>query len=152
MTATPEYTRQAARVIEQAARAEHDFGGWLAITLATVAARLGSSDALTAGRPGSWEADLVDRLVKGTVGWDDHYLSGYALDEEPAPGDAPAATLTAGQLETLAEIILDAMAWREPNACHDCRPGAPCPDYLTDAQMCQEYRALARNLGIEVAG
>ena len=42
--------------------------------LARVAARKGSSDALTAGRPGSWEASLVDQLVKGTVGYDDEYL------------------------------------------------------------------------------
>ena len=37
-----------------------------------------TSDALIEGRPGSWEADLVDRLVKGTVGYDEQYL--------PAPG------------------------------------------------------------------
>jgi hypothetical protein len=37
-------------------------------------AELGSTDALTAGRPGSWEADLVQLLAKGTVGWDGEYL------------------------------------------------------------------------------
>lgn len=80
----PEYTRQAVEAIGQAARAEHDFGGWLAIALATVAAQLGSSDALTAGRPGSWEASLIDRLVKGTVGWDNEHLADYA-----STGDDP---------------------------------------------------------------
>jgi hypothetical protein len=45
--------------------------------LAAVAAALGSSDALTQGRPGSWEADLVDRLVKGTVGYGDEDLARY---------------------------------------------------------------------------
>ncbi len=68
------YTRQAAAAITRAARAEHDFAGWLAGVLADVAGRLGSSDALTAGRPGSWEAALVDQLVKGTVGHGDEYL------------------------------------------------------------------------------
>jgi hypothetical protein len=72
----PDYTRQAATAITRAARAEHDFAGWLAHVLADVAGRLGSSDALTAGRPGSWEASLVDQLVKGTVGYGDEYLPG----------------------------------------------------------------------------
>ena len=72
------YTRQAADALTRAARAEHDFAGWLAGVLATAAGRLGSSDALTAGRPGSWEASLVDQLVKGTVGYGDEYLPGPA--------------------------------------------------------------------------
>jgi len=70
------YTRQAADALTRAARAEHDFAGWLAAVLAAAAGRLGSSDALTAGRPGSWEASLVDQLVKGTVGYGDEYLPG----------------------------------------------------------------------------
>jgi hypothetical protein len=71
------YTQQAVAAITKAARDEHDFAGWLAGVLASAAARLGSSDALIAGRPGSWEASLVDQLVKGTVGWNDEYLAGY---------------------------------------------------------------------------
>ena len=74
----PDYTRRAVAAITQAARAEHDFGGWLAGVLADVAGRLGSSDALTAGRPGAWEASFVDQLVKGTVGYSDEYLPGPA--------------------------------------------------------------------------
>lgn len=42
--------------------------------LATVAANLGSSDAVTAGRPGSWEAAGVGDLLRSTVGYDDEYL------------------------------------------------------------------------------
>ena len=42
--------------------------------LARAAADLGSTAALTAGRPGSWEAELVQSLVRGTVGWEDEYL------------------------------------------------------------------------------
>jgi hypothetical protein len=70
----PAYTRQAVKAMARAVEHEHDFAGWLASVLARVAAARGSSDALTAGRPGSWEASLVDQLVKHTVGWDDEFL------------------------------------------------------------------------------
>lgn len=72
-----DYTKDAREAVLHAVRDEHDFGGWLASVLASVAAELGSTSALTAGRPGSWEADLVQQLVKGTVGWDDDYLDTY---------------------------------------------------------------------------
>ena len=71
------YTDGAAMAVIEAVREEHDFGGWLAGVLATAAAELGSTAALIATRPGSWEAVLVQQLVRGTVGWDDEYLSGY---------------------------------------------------------------------------
>jgi hypothetical protein len=66
VTTRPEqtYTERAAAAVILAVREEPDFGGWLAEVLAIAAAEIGSSDALTAGRPGSWEADLVNRLVK----------------------------------------------------------------------------------------
>ena len=82
--ADPAYTAAAVDAISQAVDAEHDFASWLAGVLATVAARKGSSSALTAGRPGSWEASHVDHLVKGTVGWDDEDLAAY---REDAGGD-----------------------------------------------------------------
>lgn len=72
-----DYTQDAHGATLAAARAQHDFGGWLAAVLACVSADLGSTDALIAGRPGSWEADLIRQLVKGTVGWDDDYLTDY---------------------------------------------------------------------------
>ena len=68
------YNTKAHAAILAAARAEHDFAGWLAHTLATVAAELGTTHALTAGRPGSWEAQHIRGLVNGTVGWDDEHL------------------------------------------------------------------------------
>lgn len=68
------YSRSAVEAMARAVDAEPDFAGWLAACLARVAAIKGSADALTAGRPGSWEAALVDQLVKGTVGYDDEYL------------------------------------------------------------------------------
>jgi hypothetical protein len=73
---TETYTDRAVLAVLAAARTEGDFAGWLAMTLARVAGQLGSSDALTAGRPGSWEADLVQQLVKKTVGYGDEYLPG----------------------------------------------------------------------------
>jgi hypothetical protein len=72
-----DYTPKASTAVLAAARAEHDFAGWLAAVLAQVASELGSSDAITAGRPGSWEADLVQQLIKGTVGYDDEFLTDY---------------------------------------------------------------------------
>jgi hypothetical protein len=59
MTIDDPIEEQAVRTLTAAARSEHDFAGWLANVLARVAANLGSTDALTAGRPGSWEAALV---------------------------------------------------------------------------------------------
>jgi hypothetical protein len=38
------------------------------------AGQLGSSDELVIGHPGSWEASLVDQLVKDTIGHDDEHL------------------------------------------------------------------------------
>ncbi len=72
-----DYTSDAHAAILRAICDQHDFGGWLAGVLASVSADLGSTFPLTAGRPGSWEADLVQQLVKGTVGYDDHYLADY---------------------------------------------------------------------------
>ena len=75
---TISHTARAIAAITQAARAEHDFAGWLAQVLAAAAGQLGGSDELIIGRPGSWEASFVDQLVKGTVGGSDEYLPGPA--------------------------------------------------------------------------
>ncbi|MGL4177520.1 MAG: hypothetical protein ACRCSN_15750 [Dermatophilaceae bacterium] len=47
-----------------------DFADFLASALGAVAGNVGSTDRVTAGRPGSWESDLLDQLVTGTVGDD----------------------------------------------------------------------------------
>ena len=70
-----EHTAAAVDAILAAVERESDFGGWLAGVLAAAAAELGSSDALVAGRPGSWEAAHVRGLVNGTVGWGDEWLA-----------------------------------------------------------------------------
>jgi hypothetical protein len=71
------HTREAIAVLTAAARAERDFAGWLAPVLATVAAGVGSADALLVGRPGSWEAADVRHLVEGTVGPDPADLAAW---------------------------------------------------------------------------
>ncbi len=72
-----DYTRDVHTAILRAVRHQHDFGGWLAGVLASVSADPGSPFTLTAQRPGSWKADLVQQLVKGTVGYDDDYLTDF---------------------------------------------------------------------------
>src|SRR5258708_35700139 len=72
----------AIEAITTAATEEHDFGGWLADVLCRAAARLGGSEALIAGRPGSWEASLVYQSVAGT--------------RRPAVQDVPMVRVTAG--------------------------------------------------------
>lgn len=77
MAAQPTYTTAAIRAIRAAVDAEQDFGGWLSGVLAGAAADLGSSYALIARRPDSWEAQRVAELVAGAVGWNDEYLDRY---------------------------------------------------------------------------
>ena len=77
------YTDRAVAAVTAAARAEHDFGGWLSLVLCRAAAQLGSLDALTEQRPGSWEAQHVDGLARGLAG-DDEGLAGYR-----PPGGTP---------------------------------------------------------------
>jgi hypothetical protein len=62
-----------------------DFADFLAQVLAAVAANVGSVERVTAGRPGSWEADLVHRLVFGTVGDDPAWLYGHRTEPVVVP-------------------------------------------------------------------
>jgi hypothetical protein len=77
-----DYTDRAVDAVTAAVRAEHDFGGWLSLVLVRAAAQLGSLDALTAGRPGSWEAALVDQLARG-LALDDDDLTAYRTESTP---------------------------------------------------------------------
>lgn len=76
MSITPTYRRRAIAALTEAVGTERDFADFLARVLAVVAANAGSVDALTAGRPGSWESSILDQLVRGTVG-----------DDLPEPSD-----------------------------------------------------------------
>ena len=75
----PVYTTLAIDALAEAVELEPDFPGWLSLVLVRVAARKGTLDALTDGRPGSWEAALVDRLARGLV-FDDAGLQPYRED------------------------------------------------------------------------
>jgi hypothetical protein len=54
-----------------------DGGETVTHLLAVVAANLGGIDALTAARPGSWEAHHVDQILAATVGAEGEYLLEY---------------------------------------------------------------------------
>jgi hypothetical protein len=60
-----------------------DVGAFVARALARLAARLGSSAAVLANRPGSWEAAAIDALLAGTVGEGDEHLGAFG---ETTPG------------------------------------------------------------------
>jgi len=77
------YTRRAVETVVEAAREQSDFGGWLGEVLVQAADRLGGERPLTAGRPGGWEAELVQQLVSGTpsVPLRDERLPGVELDD-----------------------------------------------------------------------
>ncbi len=57
-----------------------DFADFLASALGAVAGNVGSADRITAGRPGSWESDLLAQLVTGTVGYDDATLAAHRTE------------------------------------------------------------------------
>ena len=70
-----DHRRAAIRALTALAReTEHDFPGVVAQIFAQVAGNLGSSHAVVASRPGSWEASHIEGLLAGTVGGDDRYL------------------------------------------------------------------------------
>ena len=76
-----DYTRDAVNAIVVMARQqEYDLPGWISRVLASAAAELGSSAALVASRPGSWEAAALLDFVHSTAGYGDEYLSNYKLD------------------------------------------------------------------------
>ncbi len=72
-----ETERRATEAVLAAHQAGLDIAEWVAGVLARAAATLGSTEALLANRPGSWEAGHVRRLLAGTVGEDDEYLPAY---------------------------------------------------------------------------
>lgn len=61
-------------------RSNGDFSEGLTLALAAAAANAGGCDALTASRPGSWEADFVQQILTATVGSDDLDLWRHRTD------------------------------------------------------------------------
>jgi hypothetical protein len=64
----------AVRVLTEAARSTGDFAEFVTLAVAGAAANIGSTDALLAGRPGSWEAHYVREMLTAAVGYDEQYL------------------------------------------------------------------------------
>ncbi len=57
-----------ASLMVQARKKQKDIGAIIAASLAQAARQLGDSEKLVAGRPGSWEAEIVRRMARaGTV-------------------------------------------------------------------------------------
>jgi hypothetical protein len=101
-----DYTAAATAAMKAALEREPDFSDWLARVLATVAAMQGSSYALISGRPGSWEADHVINLVRGTVGHNDDHLRDYLPE-----GFAPPVTGAALYADEDGTLYLAASVW-----------------------------------------
>jgi hypothetical protein len=82
----PDDFHVAATVVTRAIRAINvgqrpgDGAEFISHLLATVAANLGSTEAVTAGRPGSWETAGVEGLLHSTVGYNDEYLLTYRTE------------------------------------------------------------------------
>ncbi|TCO43587.1 hypothetical protein EV646_112164 [Kribbella antiqua] len=85
-TAEPDDFHVAANAVTRAIRQINadqrggDGAEFITHLLATVAANLGSSEAVTAGRPGSWEAAGVEGLLHSIVGYNDEYLLTYRTE------------------------------------------------------------------------
>jgi hypothetical protein len=75
LTALARQTRIRGRGTPAAATEPVDFADLAAHVITSVAANLGSVGTLLAGRPGSWEADVVRKLVEGTAGYDGELVS-----------------------------------------------------------------------------
>lgn len=69
--------RDVAGAVLAAHAAGWDVAEWVARGLAEAAAALGSSEALLANRPGSWEAAIVRSLLAGMVGPEDEHLTAF---------------------------------------------------------------------------
>ncbi|MBM0201867.1 hypothetical protein JNW90_01190 [Micromonospora sp. STR1s_5] len=70
LTSLARQTRVRGRGTPAEASEPVDFADLAAQVLTSVAANLGGGETLLAGRPGSWEADLVRQLIEGTTGED----------------------------------------------------------------------------------
>lgn len=81
-------------------READDFADFLTSALAAVAANLGDVDLVTAGRPGSWESDLVDQLVRGAVGWDPEHLVARRTEPVVVPLNVAELVESSGCLES----------------------------------------------------
>lgn len=83
------------------AERRYDFGAIACQVLTTVAANLGGVEALLAGRPGSWEADSVRRMVHST-----------ALEEELLAWRTEPVQLWLDPVGVLLDLGVEALYWQ----------------------------------------
>jgi hypothetical protein len=129
MADDPAYTRSAIKAIARAADAEHDFAGWLAGVLAQIAARKGSSGALTAGRPGSWEAALGRPARQGHGRLRRRVPAGPGKDRIMTTCDPSRRPDRATQMMALEVVrrFVTIGSFGAADAVHDIASGAGCP-------------------------
>ena len=89
-----------------------DFGEIACHVITTVAANLGGVDELLAGRPGSWEADYVRRIVQSTAGDDPDELLRFRTEPVRLAFDAEDVFYDLG-LSDLYESDAEALGRRE---------------------------------------
>jgi hypothetical protein len=90
----PDHYKAAVRHLTALAREGGDFAEALTGIIAQVAGNLGSSYAVIAGRPGSWEAASIASLLASAVGGDGEYL--------PPPMDSKLTDAKARQIRDAA--------------------------------------------------
>lgn len=149
LTAAARLTRPVLQLDEQASAAEgrpvyrdggrrepEDWAEFVAQSLAGAAANVGSVEGALAGRPGSWEADAVRRLLTGTVGHDGEYL----LERRTEPVD-----VTVFVEEILFDLGADE-AYGQANDEIDRRWKASGLDDVPDDQWTDEQQRLEQEL------
>ena len=80
LTAAARQTRTIGLGTANAHKEPADFGEIACLVITSVAANVGGVDTLLSGRPGSWEADYIRRIVQSTAGEDEADLLRYRTE------------------------------------------------------------------------
>ncbi|MFD1547714.1 hypothetical protein [Nonomuraea guangzhouensis] len=132
VTSTP-YGRSAVDAISEAVSLEHDFSGWLAAVLATVAVR----------RQAGY---LVARLLSGTVGEDDEHLHNYRSGDTDQQGGG-VERMNAGELDAaMARLLGNETIYRREAALGQVGVDAAITTAIADWRLSRRrYAALMAN-------
>jgi hypothetical protein len=113
-----------------------DFPDFLASALAAVAANVGGTYRLIAGRPGSWEADHVDSLVCGTIGHDDTDLTRHRTEPVMIPLDVHTLMVEDAWTRTRSHVTAYELECDEVYQRHEALPEAEYDDGVESADIC----------------
>jgi hypothetical protein len=141
-----DYTDQAVEAVTEAVQQEHDFGGWLSLVLVRAAAQLGSLNALTAGRPGSWESALVDQLARG-LALDDDDLAAYAAGKDHAMSATYDHSRVDVATQRAALAVARALLNGDPQTAATATLGASCPVCLALTSVHLSFGLAAEAVG-----